>query len=67
MTTQTWTVQGMTCGHCVSSVTEEVGELAGVTDVQVDLESGRVIVTSDAPLPDDSVRAAVQEAGYSVA
>ncbi len=65
-TTETWTVQGMTCGHCVSSVTEEVGELPGVTDVQVDLASGRVTVTSDAPLPGDRVRAAVEEAGYSV-
>ena len=66
MSTETYTVTGMTCGHCVSSVTEEVSELPGVTDVQVELESGRVTVTSDAPLGEDQVRAAVEEAGYSL-
>jgi copper ion binding protein len=66
MSTETYTVTGMTCGHCVSSVTEEVSELPGVTDVQVELESGRVTVTSDAPLGSDRVRAAVEEAGYSL-
>ena len=63
--TRTFTVQGMTCGHCVSSVTEEVSEVAGVTDVQVDLESGQMVVTGDADA--SAVRAAVEEAGYSVA
>jgi copper chaperone CopZ len=53
MSTETYTVTGMTCGHCVSSVTEEVGGLPGVSDVQVELESGRVTVTSDAPLGQD--------------
>ena len=67
MTTETYTVTGMTCGHCVSSVTEEVGELPGVHDVQVDLESGHVTVTADAPVGADQVRAAVEEAGYSLA
>ena len=67
MTTSTYTVSGMTCGHCVSSVTEEVSEVAGVTDVQVDLDSGRVTVTADAPVSADQVRAAVEEAGYSLA
>ena len=67
MTTDTYTVSGMTCGHCVSSVTEEVSGLPGVTDVQVELDSGRVTVTSDAPLTEDEVRAAVEEAGYSLA
>jgi copper chaperone len=66
MSTQTWTVSGMTCGHCVSSVTEEVSELPGVADVAVDLESGRLTVSSAEPLTDDQVRAAVEEAGYSV-
>ena len=66
MTTQTWTVSGMTCSHCVSSVTEEVSELPGVNDVAVDLESGRLTVSSAEPLTDDQVRAAVEEAGYSV-
>ena len=67
MSTATYTVTGMTCSHCVSAVTEEVSGLPGVTDVQVDLPSGGVTVTSDAPLDDDAVRAAVEEAGYEVA
>ncbi len=67
MSTETYTVTGMTCGHCVSSVTEEVSELSGVTDVQVELETGRVTVTSDSPVGEDEVRAAVEEAGYSLA
>jgi copper chaperone len=67
MSTATYTVTGMTCGHCVSAVTEEVSGLPGVTDVRVDLPSGGVTVTSDAPLDDDAVRAAVEEAGYEVA
>jgi copper chaperone CopZ len=63
MSTSTYTVTGMTCGHCVSSVTEEVSELAGVTDVQVELETGRLTVTGDADAA--AVTAAVEEAGYS--
>jgi copper chaperone len=62
----TWTVTGMTCGHCVASVTEEVQELPGVREVDVDLASGALTVTSEQPLDDDAVRAAVTEAGYSV-
>ena len=65
--TQTWTVTGMTCGHCVASVTEEVSELPGVQDVDVVLETGTVTVTSSEPLDDDAVRAAVEEAGYQLA
>ena len=65
-TINTYTVTGMTCAHCVASVTEEVSELAGVTDVAVDLSSGGLTVTSDQPLPDGSVRAAVEEAGYAL-
>ena len=67
MSTQTYTVTGMTCGHCVSSVTEEVRELPGVRSVQVDLATGQVTVTSDAPVGPDQVRAAVEQAGYSLA
>ncbi|MEU1602220.1 heavy-metal-associated domain-containing protein [Micromonospora matsumotoense] len=59
-------VKGMTCGHCVNAVSGEVGALDGVTDVQVDLASGRVAVTSDRPLDTGSVRAAVDEAGYDL-
>ena len=67
MTTASYTVVGMTCGHCVGAVTEEVSSLPGVTAVDVDLASGGLTVTSDAPVGDDAVRAAVQEAGYEVA
>ncbi|MFJ9389897.1 heavy-metal-associated domain-containing protein [Nocardioides sp. NPDC101246] len=67
MSTQNFTVVGMTCGHCVSSVTEEVTEIAGVSDVDVDLASGNVTVTASEPISDDAIRAAVEEAGYSLA
>jgi copper chaperone len=67
MSTATYTVVGMTCGHCVNAVTEEVSALPGVTTVDVDLASGGVTVTSEAPVDDDAVRAAVEEAGYEVA
>jgi copper chaperone len=66
MSTSTYTVEGMTCGHCVASVTEEVKKIEGVRDVQVDLESGAVTVTSDADLETASVKAAVEEAGYEL-
>ena len=65
--TSEWTVTGMTCGHCVASVTEEVAEIDGVTDVAVDLASGGVTVTSDQPLSETALRAAVEEAGYQLA
>jgi copper chaperone len=67
MSTSTYTVQGMTCGHCVSSVKEEVGEVAGVTSVEVDLASGLLTVGSDGPVEAAAVVAAVEEAGYKVA
>jgi copper ion binding protein len=66
MTTTTYTVTGMTCGHCVNAVSSEVGRLAGVTGVQVDLTTGAVTVTSAAPLDDAAVAAAVDEAGYQL-
>jgi copper chaperone len=65
--TMTYQVNGMTCGHCVASVTEELSAVPGVTAVQVDLASGRVDVTADAPLEMSAVVAAVEEAGYEVA
>ncbi|MBL7257141.1 heavy-metal-associated domain-containing protein [Paractinoplanes lichenicola] len=65
--TSTYTVTGMTCGHCVQAVTGELSALPGVDAVQVDLASGAVTVTSDAPLEDEAVRAAVDEAGYELA
>jgi copper chaperone len=66
-TTTTRTVLGMTCGHCVAAVTQEVRDLEGVTDVAVDLASGLVTVTTDGPLDDEAFAAAVDEAGYVVA
>jgi copper chaperone CopZ len=65
--TSTYTVSGMTCEHCVKAVTSELSALDGVQDVQVDLGSGAVTVTSAAPLADEAVRAAVDEAGYELA
>jgi copper chaperone len=67
MSTATYTVTGMTCAHCVSAVTEEVGAVPGVTDVEVDLESGALRVTSETPVDDAAVAAAVDEAGYALA
>jgi copper chaperone len=66
MTTTTYTVKGMTCGHCVSSVTEEVTEVPGVTGVEVDLTAGLVTVGSDGPIDDDAITVAIKEAGYEV-
>jgi copper chaperone len=67
MSTSTYTVVGMTCGHCVNAVTEEVAQLPGVSAVDVDLASGGLTVTSDTPVDEAAVRAAVEEAGYEVA
>jgi copper chaperone CopZ len=67
MSTTTYTVTGMTCGHCVASVTEEISEIAGVTDVAVELSTGAVTVTSTEPVNDADVRTAVEEAGYRLA
>ena len=64
--TRDYTVEGMTCSHCVLSVREEVSEVPGVSAVDVDLASGRLTVTGS-DLDDDAVRAAVTEAGYEVA
>ena len=66
-TVSEYTVMGMVCQHCVSAVTEEVGAVEGVTDVQVDLTAGRVRITSDGPLDSAVVRAAIGEAGYEIA
>lgn len=66
MTTATYAIKGMTCGHCVNSVSTELGRLPGVTDVQVDLAAGTATVTGDRPLALQTVHAAVDEAGYEV-
>ena len=65
--TSTYTVVGMTCGHCVQAVTGELSALPGVGAVQIDLGTGGVTVTSEAPLATDDVRTAVDEAGYELA
>lgn len=65
--TQTFAITGMTCGHCVQSVTEEVSEIAGIRDVVVDLESASLTFSSDEEISRDAVIAAVTEAGFSVA
>jgi len=69
MSTASYTVTGMTCGHCVAAVTEELARLDGVTAVTVELNAGgasRVSVTSTAPLPETVVRGAIDEAGYDL-
>ncbi|MBR8744227.1 heavy-metal-associated domain-containing protein [Nocardiopsis sp. MG754419] len=65
--TAVYTVEGMTCGHCVASVTEEVGAVTGITGLQVDLEAKKVTVTGEGEIDDAAVRAAIDEAGYEVA
>ena len=70
MTTSTYEVAGMTCGHCVSAVTEEVQRIDGVSAVDVDLNAGgvsRLTVTSTEPVSVEVVAAAVDEAGYQLA
>jgi len=66
VSTSTYTVSGMTCEHCVASVTEELCDLDGVRGVEVDLPSGAVTVTSDGRLDAGAVREAVEEAGYQL-
>ena len=67
MSESTYTVTGMTCGHCVTSVTEEVQEIPGVSGVEVVLETGALTITSDQPVDEAAVKAAVEEAGYQIA
>jgi copper chaperone len=70
MTTTTYSVTGMTCGHCSASVTEEISKLVGVQQVTIDLVKGgtsAVHVTSETPLDESAVREAVDEAGYELA
>ena len=67
MSVESFSVLGMTCGHCVSAVTSEVSKIDGVTKVEVDLHSGAVTVESDRPVDADAFAAAIDEAGYTVA
>jgi copper chaperone CopZ len=64
--TRSYVVHGMTCDHCVLSVTEEVADVAGVRDVDVELASGRLTVAG-VGFDDEAVKAAVEGAGYTVA
>ena len=66
LTTASYGVDGMTCGHCVRAVTTEIGAIPGVCDVDVDLAAGTVSVASEQPLDQAAVRAAVEEAGYQI-
>lgn len=63
----TYTVAGMTCAHCVASVTEEVSAIDGVTGVAVDLAAGTVVITSGRELSTTEVTTAITEAGYQLA
>ena len=64
--TAQYTVTGMTCGHCVQAVTEELFSISGVQKVDVDLSSGEVTVVSDEQLSSEAVASAVDEAGYAL-
>lgn len=66
-TVATYNVVGMSCQHCVDSITAEVGKLPGVEQVEVDLGAGAVTVRSAAPLTDEQIRDAVDEAGFDLA
>lgn len=66
MSVETFTVTGMTCDHCVASVTTEVSKLNGVTKVDVDLGSGLVTVESNLPVDPGAFATAVDEAGFAV-
>ncbi|HET8594998.1 MAG TPA: heavy-metal-associated domain-containing protein [Intrasporangium sp.] len=65
--TASYTVTGMTCGHCVASVTEEVQEIPGVENVDVVLDTGALTITSAESIDPATVKAAVEEAGYQLA
>jgi len=67
MSTTTIKVTGMTCGHCATSVREEVGGIPGVTAVDVDLASGRVTIDSEQQVDSEAIKGAVEEAGYELA
>jgi copper ion binding protein len=67
MSSTTVNVTGMTCGHCATSVREEVENISGVTGVDVDLASGNVTIDSEAPIQTDAIKDAIEEAGYQLA
>ena len=65
MATNEYQVTGMTCGHCEMSIREEVAEIAGVDDIQVSAQTGRLVVTTSRSVEHEQILAAVAEAGYS--
>lgn len=67
MSTITISVAGMSCGHCAASVQDEVGQIPGVTSVQVDVPSGTVVIDSASQVETAAIRSAVEEAGYRLA
>jgi copper chaperone CopZ len=67
MTIQTYTVEGMTCGHCAAAVSREVGTLPGVSDPRVDIAAKTLTFSAESAVSDDAVAAAVAEAGYTLA
>ena len=66
MSTTVWSVQGMTCAHCVTAVTDEVAAIPGVSGVEVDLASGQVVVTAASDPDPAAIAAAIDEAGYTL-
>ncbi len=67
MTTKTYQVTGMTCGHCEAAVREEVSQVEGVESIDLSLETGRLVVTGPAEIEDATILAAIDEAGYEAA
>ena len=67
MNTTTVTVTGMSCGHCATSVREEIGDIPGVYAVKVNLASGNVTIDSDSGIEAMTIRTAVEDAGYQLA
>jgi len=67
MATSEYQVTGMTCGHCETSVREEVGAIDGIEQIDISAATGRLVVTSTKPIDDATVLAAVDEAGYTAA
>ena len=67
MTAATYTITGMTCGHCVAAVTHALQSIPGVAGVDIDLPTGVVTVTSDTPVDHEQLAAAIDDAGYTLA
>ena len=67
MSKSTYLVDGMTCGGCAGKVTDEVEQIPGIVDVDVDLATGGITLTSEGQIDDDEVKGAIERAGYQVA